>query len=70
MTDSLHSFTSETYAALSPEWQAVARGLMQQQGRLLAEANDCADEDEAATLLNQVAAVTERLDDLARLLIN
>lgn len=65
-----HSFSSETYAALSPEWQAVARRLMHEQGRLLEEAHDCSDEDEAATLLDQVAAVTEELDDLARLLIN
>lgn len=64
------SFNSETYAALSPEWQAVARRLMQEQGRLLEEAHDCVDEDEAASLLDQAVAVTQELDDLARLLIN
>lgn len=64
------NFTSETYAALSPEWQAVARRLLKEQGELLAEANDCSDEDEASTLLDRAAAVSEKLDGLTRLLIN
>ncbi len=71
MTETIHhSFSSETYSALSPEWQAEARRLMHEQGRLLEEAHDCGDDQEAATLLDQVAAVTEELDELARLLIN
>ena len=71
MTETLHhSFTPETYSALSPEWQAEARRLMHEQGRLLEEAHDCDDDQEAATLLDQVAAMTVELDDLTRLLIN
>lgn len=66
----LHSFSAETYSSLSPEWQAKARSLMHEQGRLLDEARDCDDDDEAALLLDRVAAVTEQLDDLTRLLIN
>lgn len=71
MIETAHlSFSPDIYAALSPEWQAEARRLMHKKGRLLEEADNCADDEKAACLLEKVAAVTEELDELTRLLIN